>query len=169
MHKKLRMNGIILAALAAFLPAVAEAATLTFPINAPVASMEIPDSWKPHETATGIDAVSPDDAVYLSIDVAAASETEKVVQNAVTFLKTKGVTADTSTAEQTDDTLNGMQMSIIDMNGSDQDGAVSVSLAAVSINEKTNLVITYWGTKGAEDKDQDQIVAIFDSLKPAEH
>jgi hypothetical protein len=162
------MKKLVTAAVVSILfSTAAYAGTISFPSDDPVATITIPDSWKPSETDTGVDAVSPDNAIYISVDVAAADETEKVVRDAAEYLQKKGVTVDKSTAKQTTDTLNGMPLAIYDMDGKDEDGPVSVSIAAAGVSDKTNLVITYWGAKGDEDKDQQQFVDILHSLKPA--
>lgn len=162
------MKKIAFAAFATLLLAsTAQAADLTFPSDNPVATITIPDDWGPKETDTGIDATSPDNAVYLSIDVAEAKDTAAVVQDAVKYLKDQGVSVDDKSAKQTEAKLNDMPMFAIDWSGTDKDGPVSIGLAAITINENTNLVATYWGTKGDEDKDQKAIGDILHSLKPA--
>lgn len=161
------MKNLAIAAFAALLlSTAAHAGEMQFPSDDPVATITIPDSWNPKETETGIDATSPDDAVYLSADVASAKDTDKVVQDAIKYLKDQGVTVDEKSAKQTENKLNGMPMFAVDWAGTDKDGPVTISLASVTVNADTNLVFTYWGTKGDEDKDQAAIVKILQSLKP---
>ncbi|MBP0685903.1 hypothetical protein J8J21_22925, partial [Mycobacterium tuberculosis] len=75
------------------------AATLTFPSEAPVASITIPNSWGPKETEGGIDATSDDSAIYLSVDVADAKTSDKVISDAIDFLTENGVKIDDSTKQ----------------------------------------------------------------------
>ena len=145
----------------------AHAADISFPSDAPVATISIPDDWGPKETETGIDATSPDNSIYLAADVADAKDTTAVVTDAVKYLKDQGVTVDEKSAKQTEDKLNGMPMFAIDWDGTDKDGPVTISLAAVTVSADKNLVFTYWGTKGEQDKNQAALVAILQSLKPA--
>jgi hypothetical protein len=162
------MKNIVFAATAALLMSTAaHAADMTFPSDDPVATITIPDDWGPKETDSGIDATSPDDAVYLSIDVADAKDTDATVQAAVKYLADQGVTVDDKSAKQTQNTLNGMPFFAVDWTGNDKDGPVSIGLAAVTVAADKNLVFTYWGTKGDEDKDQAKITEIMRSLKPA--
>ncbi|MCV9997828.1 histidine kinase [Pararhizobium sp. YC-54] len=156
------------AVIAAFLPAVSHAATLNFPSDAPIASIAIPDNWGPKETETGIDATSDDDAIYISIDVADAETTDKVVEDAVAFLEKNGVKIDASTQKESNEKLNGMDMTNLDWSGSDSDGDVSVGLSLLSPKEGKLLVITYWGTKGMQEQHGPELQAIITSLKPAE-
>ena len=162
------MKKFAVAAFAALLlTTTAHAGELTFPSDAPVATITIPDDWGPKETETGIDATSPDNAIYLAADVADAKDTAAVVKDAIDYLKGQGVTIDEKSAKQTEDKLNGMPLFAIDWDGTDKDGPVSISLAAVTVGADKNLIFTYWGTKGEQDKNAEALVAILHSLKPA--
>jgi len=161
-----RMKKLLLATLiAAFLPAASYAATLKFPSDEPVASITIPDSWGPKETETGVDATSDDSAIYLSIDVADAKTTDKVIDDAIAFLKKNGVKIDGSTQKKSEETVNGMSMSNFDWDGTDSDGGVNVGLSLVAPTEDKLLVITYWGSKGTQEKHGPELDSIINSLK----
>lgn len=158
------------AALAAMMfPAVSFAAmkTIAFPSDAPVASISMPESWNPEETETGIQATSDDNAIYISIDVADAAGTDKAVDEAIAFLDGNGVKVDASTQKQSEDTINGMKMTNFDWSGTDQDGPVSIGLSVLSPKPDTLLLITYWGTKGEQEKHAQTLGQIISSLKPA--
>jgi hypothetical protein len=154
--------------LAVVLPVLAQAETLKFPSDAPVASITIPDSWKPTETDSGIEANSPDTAIYFSIDVATAKSSDKVISDAVDFLSDNGVTIDTATQKTSEDTLNGMAMQNLDWDGTDADGPVNIGLSLASPDGETMLVITYWGTKGEQEKHAAALTSIISSLKPVQ-
>jgi hypothetical protein len=145
--------------------APALAGELQFPSDAPVATITFPDGWGEKETETGIDATSPDDAIYIAIDVAAAKDTDAVISDAVTYLAGQGVTVDSTTAKQTEGTLNGMHVVNVDWDGTDKDGPVTIGLAGVEVNAEKVLVVTYWGTKGEQDKNAEAMGAIINSLK----
>lgn len=163
------MKKMILAALFAALASTAShAATLQFPSENPAASIAIPDDWKPEETETGIQAQSPDNAIYISIDVAGAETADKVVSDAIDFLKEKGVTVDPATQKESEDQLNGMTMKNLDWSGKDSEGDVSIGLSFVQPSDDKLLVITYWGTKGEQEKHNAELGSIIGSLKPAE-
>lgn len=161
------MKRLLLALAAALLPAMAGAATLEFPSDAPVASITIPDSWKPTETESGIEANSPDTAIYFSVDVATAKSSDKVISDAVDFLAENGVTIDTATQKTSEDTLNGMAMQNFDWDGTDANGPVSIGLSVASPDGERVLVITYWGTKGEQEKHAAALTSIITSLTPS--
>ncbi len=153
--------------IAAMLPAVTYAATLKFPSDAPIASITIPDSWGPEETESGIDATSDDSAIYLAIDVADEKTTDKVVDDAIAFLAKNGVKISDTTKKQSEEDINGMSMTNFDWEGTDNDGGVNIGLSLVSPRPGKLLVITYWGSKGTQEKHGPELQAIISSLKPA--
>ncbi|WP_312222218.1 histidine kinase [Rhizobium rhizoryzae] len=156
------------AAVAALLfPAASFAETLAFPSDKPVASITIPDSWNPEETDTGIQATSSDEAIYLAIDVADAADAGKVVDEAIKFLDKNGVKVDESTQKQSEDTINGMKMMNLDWSGKDKDGPVNIGLSVLAPSANKVLLITYWGTKGEQEKHAQDLIGIISSLKPA--
>lgn len=159
---------LIAAAFVVALPLAASAETLKFPSDAPVASVTIPDSWGPKETESGVDATSDDSAVYLSIDVADAKTTDKVVGDAIDFLGNNGVTLDPSTQkDEGESTVNGMKMSVLGWQGKDKDGPVEIELAFMQPSPDKLLVLTYWGSKDAGSKHDKEITAILSSVTPA--
>lgn len=156
---------LAVAVIAAFLPAISHAATLNFPSEAPIASITIPDNWGPKETETGIDATSDDNAIYISIDIADDETSDKVIEDAFTFLEKNGVKIDASTQKESSEKLNGMDMTNLDWSGSDNDGDVSVGLSFLSPKAGKLLVITYWGTKGTQEQHGPELQTIITSLK----
>ncbi len=158
---------IALALLALTSPLAAHAATLTFPGDKPVASITIPDSWKPEETDNGVQGTSEDSAVYLSAEVASGKSMEKVVTGAIDFLAKNKITIDPSTQKETPTTeVNGLQMATLEWDGKDEDGPVSIGLLIVQVSADNALVVTYWGNKGDEDKHDAEVKAIVASIKP---
>jgi hypothetical protein len=90
------------------------------------------------------------------------------VTDAVTWLKDQGVTVDTATAKESKGKLNGMEAVNVDWSGTDKDGDVSISLALVAVTADKVLVITYWGTKGEQEKNGAAMNGIINSIKPAQ-
>ncbi|MGO7324330.1 histidine kinase [Rhizobium ruizarguesonis] len=156
------------ALLAASMPLMANAATLKFPSDAPVATITIPDSWQPEETETGIQATSSDSAIYFSVDVADSKSMDKVTSDAIDFLSKNGVKVDVKTQKETPvSEVNGLQMTTLDWDGEDEDGPVSVGMAFIANSGDEALVVTYWGTKGDEDKHDSEIADMMMSIKMA--
>lgn len=161
------MKRTILAAAFVLAPFFAHAETLKFPSEAPIASVKIPDDWEPKETESGVDATSPDAAIYFSIDVASDKTMDKVIDDAIKFLVDNGVKIDENSKSDSGDVdINGMRFGSIEFDGSDADGPVDVSLGFASPREGKMLVVTYWGTKATQGAHQKEILTILQSLKP---
>ncbi|MET3612385.1 hypothetical protein ABID16_000690 [Rhizobium aquaticum] len=163
------MKMLIIAASAALLFAsTAYAKQWDIPSNRPVASIEMPGSWKTNETATGLEGTSDDGAVYFSVDLASPKKMDGIIDDAAKFLDDQGIKIDTNTQKYSEDKLNGKDIIYISWSGTDKDGPASVGLAVLILDEKTVLVLTYWGTQGDEDKHTSEIGKILNSIKLAQ-
>lgn len=159
---------LCMATVIALMTSPAFAGEMVFPSDAPVASAMFPDDWQPQETDTGIDVTSPDDAVYFAIDVTGPADINKTMHEAQVYLKSKGVEVDTSSAQQTNQTINGRQLISIECDGTDENGPVTVTLGLLMLSDTNTLVLTYWGTKETQDNGSFQtVVEIVKSIKPA--
>jgi hypothetical protein len=145
----------------------AKAADMTFPSDDPVATISVPDEWKPEETETGMQAFSPDNAISIYFDVADAKTSDKVIDDAIAFLQKNGVKITDAKPTQTDGKANGIDITAYDFDGTDADGPVSVGLAVLSPKPGKLLVVTYWGSKGDEDSHAGEVNGIIQSIKPA--
>jgi opacity protein-like surface antigen len=161
------MKRILLAATATFcLMTAAYAAEMPFPSDEPVAVVDWPDGWKSQETDTGVDATSPDDSIYLAIDVSETKDAGTAVTDALKYFASKGVTVDPATEARTETKLNGFDYATITWGGKDADGPVTISLVVMVLGEQS-LTLSYWGTQGAQDSQAADIQKIIASLKPA--
>lgn len=161
------MKKFAMAAFAALMIAAgAQAGEMKIPKDAPIASITLPESWIGKDTDTGIEVSSPDDAIYFYIDVADAKSPDQVIEDSIDFLAGEGVTIDPKTQKETHDKLNGMEMASLDWDGTDADGPVSISLVIIAPNPQKLLILTYWGTKGEQEKHDADLVSIILSLKP---
>jgi len=159
---------IIAAAVALMFASTAHAKQWDIPSNRPVATLNMPKGWDTSETATGIQGTSEDGAVYFSVDLASPKKMDGLIDDAAKFLDDQGIKIDTDTQKYTEDKLNGKDIVYISWSGTDKDGPASVGLAVLILDEKTVLVLTYWGTKGEEDKHMPEIGKILDSIKLAQ-
>ncbi|SEI16121.1 hypothetical protein SAMN05216228_103273 [Rhizobium tibeticum] len=102
------------------------------------------------------------------MDVAVSNSIEKVTSDAVDFLSRSGVIIDPKTQKEPPvEKVNGLQMTTLDCDGEDSDGPVSVGLAFLATSGEKALVVTYWGTKGKEDKHDADLGKILASIKMA--
>jgi hypothetical protein len=161
------MKRFLLAAAATFcMITAASAAEMPFPSDEPVAVVDWPDGWKAQETDTGVDASSPDDSIYLAIDVSETKDAGTAVTEALKYFASKGVTVDAATEARSQTKLNDLDYATITWAGKDADGPVTISLGVLVLGDKS-LTLSYWGTQGAQDSQGADIQKIIGSLKPA--
>ena len=133
-----------------------------------VASITLPNSWKPEAIDKGYEAQSPDDAIYLSV-VAVGSEKgmNAEIEDTFKFLEEHKVKLDEKSKKEQKFTVNGFEAQELVFDGKDEDGPATISIAFVPIKKKV-LIFTYWASKSDEDKHTKEIAKILDSLKAAE-
>lgn len=162
------MIRLLVAALIAWsVPTFAEAKVLK--LGTPVvAQIDLPVDWKPTAIEHGYEATSPDEELYLAVEVASVNSTEKAILEAFQFLADQGVKVDDSSVTQKQGVLNGMPVFDISAKGKDEDGEdAEISVAVAVVNETTMLLLTYWGTPAGEKTHAETLAAIAGSLRKA--
>jgi hypothetical protein len=130
-----------------------------------IASIDMPDSWKPKVVENGIWGQSSDDAVYMSV---VAVGTEKGVQgeidDTIEMLKGHNVTLDDASKKENKFKAGSFDATEILYQGKDEDGPTAVSITFVPIKDKM-IIITYWVTTAKEKEHQQEVGQIVNSLK----
>jgi hypothetical protein len=150
------------------MPVAAEAKT--FRLGKPaVATVSIPDSWKPEETEDGIEANSPDGTIYLSIEVAPLGDgtaLAKAMRAAVDWVTEQGAKLN-GYGEAVNATVNGWEAIAATTSGKDADGNdTMVDVVGVIVSPTTGLVLLSWYDPRGE-KNRPAVERIINSLKPA--
>jgi len=146
------------------LPGLAEAKSFKLAGNKPVATVTLPDSWKPDEYDWGVEAQSPDDEIYVAVEMATVKGLEKAAEQAMQFFKKQGVTLKGDPV-QSEHKLNGMDVVDLSWKGRDKDGEADISLSFVVVSETRVLLLYYWGSPGASAKYRDTLSGILNSIK----
>ena len=130
-----------------------------------IASIDMPDSWKPKEIDNGVAGQSADDAVYLSV-VAVGSEKGMNAEIDDTFemLKSHNVTLDESTKKEEKFKIGSLEATELLYQGKDEDGPAAVSIVFVPIKDKL-IIMTYWVTTAKEKEHQEEVGKVVNSLK----
>ena len=130
-----------------------------------IASIDMPDSWKPKEVDNGIWGQSPDDAVYISV-VAVGSEKgmSGEIEDTFEMLKKNNVTLDESTKKENKFKAGSLDATELLYQGKDEDGPAAVSITFVPIKDKL-IILTYWVTTAKEKEHQEEVGKIVNSLK----
>ena len=130
-----------------------------------IASIDMPDSWKPKEVENGIWGQSGDDAVYISV-VAVGSEKgmSGEIEDTFEMLKKNKVTLDESTKKENKFKAGAFDATELLYQGKDEDGPAAVSITFVPIKDKL-IIFTYWVTTAKEKEHQEEVGKIVNSLK----
>src|SRR3954468_7077236 len=144
----------------------AEAKTFKLPNDDfAIASIDMPDTWKPKEVDTGVEGQSPDDAVYMSIVAVGSDKGMNAELNDIfDMLKQRNVTLDDSTKKENKFKAGSLDATELLFQGKDEDGPTAVSITFVPIKDKM-IVITYWVSTDKEKEHQQEVGKIVNSLK----
>src|SRR3954451_12357425 len=102
-----------------------------------IASIDMPDNWKPKEVDTGVEGQSPDDAVYMSI-VAVGSEKgmNAEIDDIFEMIKSHNVQLDDSTKKENKFKMGGFDATELLFQGKDEDGPAAISICFVPVKDK---------------------------------
>ena len=130
-----------------------------------IASIDMPDSWKPRVVENGIWGQSSDDAVYISV-VAVGSEKgmQGEIDDIFEMLKSHNVTLDQSSKKENKFKAGAFDATELLFQGKDEDGPAGVSIVFVPIKDKL-IIMTYWVTTAKEKEHQMEVGNIVNSLK----
>jgi hypothetical protein len=131
-----------------------------------IASIDMPDSWKPKEAENGVWGQSADTAVYLSV-VAVGSEKgmSGEIEDTFEMLKTHKVVLDESTKKENKFKIGSLDATELLYQGKDEDGPAGISIVFVPIKDKL-IIMTYWVTTAKEKEHMQEVGTILNSLKP---
>ena len=71
----------------------------------PIVSFVLPESWKPTETDTGLEAVSVDGEIYLALEFVDADSVDDVIDSNLKYLEQQGVKVEKEPKDKRDSTL----------------------------------------------------------------
>jgi opacity protein-like surface antigen len=143
------------------------AATHNVPDENPVATVTAPDGWKAEDHDKGVELTSDDGEVYIAVEATGAKGVEKSMDEAMTYLKKKGVTVDEKSMKQSESKVGGKDAVLVSWNGKDEEGEAHIQLMIVSVSDDKGVLLLYWASPEGEKKHQDDITAIAQSLKKA--
>lgn len=157
------------AAALVFTAIVADAKTIKLPNDDfAFAQISIPDSWDPSEVNNGVEATSPDKAVYISaVGVGSEKGMDAEIEDTFTMLKEHNVELDQSSKKEQKFKINGVEANELIFKGKDEDGPATISITFVPIKNKV-VVVTYWVTTSEEEKHSAEVGKIASSIKAAE-
>jgi hypothetical protein len=131
-----------------------------------IASIDMPDSWKPQTYENGISGQSEDTAVYLSVVAVGSDKGMKAeIDDTFEMLKTHNVTLDESTKKENKFKIGALDATELLYQGKDEDGPAAISICFVPMKDKL-IIFTYWVTTAKEKEHLQEVGKIVNSLKP---
>ena len=158
---------VLLAFVSAALSLSALAGTYKIPAEDPVTTVTLPDDWKTDEIDDGIEATSSDGEVYLAIEETDGDSIKASLDEAMKYLKSKGVTVTESSLKQQEGKIGEMDVVDISWDGKDEDGPAKISLTVVAVTKTEGLLLIYWASPEGEKKNMQALGAIAKSIKKA--
>jgi hypothetical protein len=155
----------ISAALCAF-GAEAQAKVYSIPSEDAVATINIPDDWKPNEIEMGVEMNSPDSGIYVDVEAVNASDVTAAVAETFKLLAKQGLVIDEKSSHQTDSEKNGLKMHDFTFTGTDNDGPTNFSITMIETNVADKyLMLTFWGSDEAAKANGKALSDMADSVQ----
>jgi hypothetical protein len=150
---------------------IAEAKTMKVPSGeAPVVSVEIPDSWNPEELTNGVTGANED----VDIVVVTAAEKKKDqsadLADAFAILRDHSVEVDQASKKVSKIQINGIEAEKMQFEGKETLGKhtdpVSITIVTLPVKDKVVVLTEFVATEDAK-KSREAVDKIIKSLKPA--
>ena len=145
----------------------ASAGTFKIPKEKPVVSVTIPDSWEPEEIDDGIQCESPDQVATMVFEVTPEKGVKELIDASIDWLMTDHkVDVDEKSQTTKDFESGGLSWKRVSWDGkSEEHGDATVGFLFTEVAKGQILAVTYWITKKDMEKQTDQIVKIYESVK----
>ena len=159
MLKNIAIAGLIL--IASIAPGFAK--NLAVPAKDPIATLAIPDSWKPNAIEYGYAAKSPDGDVFFAVEYATEARIEKMFATNKTWMKENKIVTKGDAAEKVTE-LGGLPAKIFTYQATDENGETQIDFVTIAAGKQL-IMITLWASTAEREANKDDIIAIQKSLK----
>src|SRR5271165_5160532 len=142
---------IVTAVAVMFCSFAATAKTFPIPADDPIATVTIPDAWEPETYEEGVEATSPDKAIYVAMEKVQADDVASATEEGLKYFIKQGIELNLDSKQLKDTKINGLDAFDVTFNGKDKDGDANVILTLVQTNAKDSfLLLYYWGSAAGE-------------------
>jgi hypothetical protein len=136
-------NLLAVALLALTIPTMAHAKVFTLGDAAPVATIDVPDSWEPETYDNGVAGTSPD-GMYMSAEVVDAADLAGAVTVGIEYFQGEGVVLDDSTMKSGNVKMGAYDVVMREWHGKDKDGEAVITLGVVLLSEAKMMLVMSW-------------------------
>jgi hypothetical protein len=150
---------------ASFTTANAAARSFPLPADRPLATIEVPDDWRPVASRDEVEGSAGEAAVGLAVQFIAAPDFEAAVAAAMANLAQKRVLAAPGTRRTAPRRYSGLNARKIDFSGTDPNGDSDITVILVELPAKSAFVaICVWGEDEAQESVSNDVQAIAESI-----
>ncbi len=142
-------------------PALAK--NLAFPEKNPIGTIVLPDSWKPREIEFGWEAKSPNDDIYLSIEMINDKLINKVANSNDAWMKDNKIQLKPNPIVE-DLMLGGLFAKAFKYQATDENGPTVIYQVFVMAGKGAAL-ITIWGSEEEQKTREKELNTIMNSIK----
>jgi hypothetical protein len=157
-----------LAAWAYFTIAGAAARTFPIPPDHPVATIAVPDDWRPMSIRDGVEGSAMNVAVRIAAEFISAPDLDAASATATAKLRQSGVVVAPETRHAAPRRYNGLDALKIDYSGTDPNGESDITIILVAMPAKAGFVsVCYWGEDEAQESVSNDLQSIAESVELA--
>jgi hypothetical protein len=149
---------------------IAGAAGRTFPIppDHPVATIDVPDDWRPMAIRDGVEGSAMNVKVQIAAEFISAPDLDAASAAAMAKLRQSGVVVAGETGRATRRLDNGLDAPKIDYSGTDLNGESDITIILVATPAKAGFVaVCYWGEDEAQESVSNDLQSIAESVELA--
>ena len=146
------------------------AAARTFPIppDRPVATIDVPDDWRPISIPDGVEGAAMNVKVRIAAEFISAPDLDAASAMATAKLRQSGVMVGSETGRAARRRLNGLDALKIDYSGTDPNGESDITIILVAVPARAGFVaVCYWGEDEAQESVSNDLQSIAESVELA--
>lgn len=145
----------------AFAPGFAK--NLAVPARDPVATLVIPDSWKPTAIEFGYSGKSPDGDVFFSVEYATEARAAKMFALNVEWMKENKIKPKGKPSER-EIQIGGLTGQLISYEATDDNGDTEIDFVVIPAGKRM-IMLTMWGSKEEQKANKKDLDIIQNSIK----
>jgi hypothetical protein len=134
------------------------------PKASPLFAITFPEDWTVTHAPESVDGVSEDEGIQLYAQTDDSETIEDSVDETIEYLVTEGVKIKADTEKKNEGEINGMKVSGINWDGTDEDGPCRISLSFIDVGADQVITLLYWGSGAAEKKHAKALESILQSM-----
>ena len=146
---------------------ISHAATFAVPTDNAAATIDIPDSWKPHQVEGGVEGASTDGKVYVFAQAVRGKDGGAAAEAGAKWFENQGVKLDEKTLVSKDVEINGVKGFNMNILGVDKIGPTQVSMTFFATKDPEEFVlVSIWGDEVIAGDNLTDVGSIVSSIRP---